>query len=397
MISRKDKQNFFAAHWDWLVAGAGAAVLAWAVAVVVMAFGGNADGGADAMFRPSVGKAGSREVKGVDTTAYDAVRMAIEKPAKVKDIAVGFGFLGTSTRRVWCERGEQDESGKPACGMPIPEGSKVCPFCGVMQPEEKKVIVDTNENGIPDDLEKDIGLDPMTDQLDLDKDGDGFSNREELAEFLAELAKPERERKQLSDLKKMAAAMSNPDVHPDYLKDLRIELPLIETFMPFFFQKAEKVPAGTRCYFFDPKRKNDYGKKGMTYSVMEGEKIGDTGFSVKAYAQEEVEIAIKGGGGMKKKVDRSYVTVVREKDRKEVKMLVGEKRKAIEVQAKLVYSRGGATQEFTVVEGTEIALNLGKYKVISIENIQKDGKGIAKVTLANVRGGEKTTISALEQ
>lgn len=384
MISRAEKKNFLVAHWDWLVAAVGVLALVGAGVFAVVAFGENADDASDAAVRSVAGESGKNGgVEQVGVESYEVSRKNVAKPALLSELKADehANFLGSHERRVMCSTEEGT-----GCGMPIPEGSKVCPFCSVTQ-SEKHSEVDSNANGIPDDIEKEIGLDPQKDLLNEDMDKDGFTNREELERtgFLAECAKPKKERMQLSDLKRLAQPMKDAKIHPDYLDDLAIDR-LEPTLLPFFFQKATPTPNGTRCFFFDAKRKNDYGKKGTTYSVMKGEKIGDTGFVFREYTADESEVAIKGGGGATKKVDRSFVVICRESDRKEVKLLVGEKNKAIETRAFLVYRRPGSAKDFEVGEGDEIILNLDKYKV---SRVSEDS-----VTVENTVGGKRRTLKA---
>lgn len=77
----------------------------------------------------------------------------------------------TSPQRVTCVN--------MACQLPIPREAEVCPFCGTEQPEET-VGEDKDGDGIPNEYERDHGMDPYNprDAL-MDPDGDGFTNREE--------------------------------------------------------------------------------------------------------------------------------------------------------------------------------------------------------------------------
>ncbi len=165
--------------------------------------------------------------------------------------------------------------------------------------------------------------------------------------------------------------------------------------MPFVFRKANKIPAGWRCEFFDPVRKDDYGRKGATLTAVIGEEIADTGFVLKDYVAKTARKAIKGGEGLTKTVDASEVTVTRKTDGKQITLVVQQgksvKLAPVDVQAALVYERA-SVKRFEVVPGSEIILSGTKYKVTEVKSV---GKG-AKVTVQNVLTGRDRTISTLE-
>ena len=130
--------------------------------------------------------------------------------------------------------------------------------------------------------------------------------------------------------------------------------------MPFVFRKANKIPTGWRCDFFDPVRKDDYGRKGATLTAVIGEEIADTGFVLKDFAAKTARKAIKGSEGLTKTVDASEVTVTRKTDGKQITLVVQQgkavKLAPVDVQATLVYERA-SVKRFEVVPGSEIALS----------------------------------------
>jgi len=65
------------------------------------------------------------------------------------------------------------------CGKPIPYQAMKCPFCGAEQPDTTHDVLDTDGDGIPDEDEIRMGLNPRdpSDAL-LDSDGDGYTNLE---------------------------------------------------------------------------------------------------------------------------------------------------------------------------------------------------------------------------
>ena len=361
MISRNSGGGFFAAHWDWLVAAAGVVALVVGIALFVMTGGGDPEENASAaVSRLKSAKKAETGVKPVDMTPYErALQFAVKPPMLAEVTDEGGNFL-VSERRIFCQ----------VCKKPIKDGTKVCPLCGEAQPEPEKVVVDSDGDGLPDDWEKKYGLDVARNDADEDKDGDGFTNAEEFA---------------------AGTDPSDKNSHPDYFDSLKIVLPLKETVLPFYLRSYMKTPSGMKLEFFDPKRRNDYGKNGYRYSVFVGEAIGDTGFTAKSFEQKEKKAKIK-GSNVERTVDVSAVTIVRKADGKELVLALDEKRKPVDVQATLEFSRGEA-KTFVVQTGGTIDLYGSKYKVVGVESV---GKG-AKVTFEDSLLGKIRTVEALEQ
>ena len=63
MISRSSDKGFLAAHWDWLVAGAGVLALAAAAVVAVMAFGVDPETAADDALAELGGRSGGKSAE----------------------------------------------------------------------------------------------------------------------------------------------------------------------------------------------------------------------------------------------------------------------------------------------------------------------------------------------
>ena len=368
MISRKGKGGGLAAHYHWIALGVGVLVLAGGAVFYATSVGGDADeAAAEAVGRLNRMKPAEVSVASVDMTALQAASAGVRKPAQLTEVAEKAESFLTSERRVLC-----------VCGKAISGDVKavpVCPYCGVAQKEEKKAVLDTDGDGLPDEWEKKYGLN-INDAADaaLDLDGDDFANLEEYQ------AKTDP---------------ADKNDHPDYLNSLKIVLPLKETSMPFVFRKANKIPAGWRCEFFDPNRKDDYGRKGATLTATIGEEIADTGFILKAHTAKTAKEAIKGGEGLMKTVDASEVVVERKRDGKKVLLVVqsgkGIKLAPVDIQATLSYSRK-TVENFDVVPGSEIVLSGTKYQITDIKAV---GKG-AKISVKQLPSGRAQVLEALE-
>ena len=371
MISGNNK-GFFAAHWDWLVAGLGALALAGGAAVMCLP----ADEEAEGLGGPA--PRGKKDgLAAVDLKPYGDLVARFSAPGKITEPAESSDSYLASGRRVFCESADMT-SEKKGCGRPIPFGVKVCPYadCGVKQPEEVKVAIDTDGDGLTDEWEKKYGLNPNDPaDADADLDKDGFTNIEE---------------------HDAGTDPSDPASHPDYRDSLKLALPLKQTTLPFYFERVMPLPGGVyRFYFKDPNKKNDYGQKGKVYDPKGGEEIGKTGFVVKSYEHKTKKVEIAADKSATKKltreVDVSTATLERKSDKKVVVVAINEKNKPIDIQAKLVYERG-ETKEFFVVKGQEIDLNGTKF---TIEDLAREGKKV-KIVVANETLGKKT-LEALEQ
>lgn len=374
MIASNTNRNFLSAHYEWLALGFAVLVAVGAVVFAVIAFGEDPEEASEeiaARFsrRDSSGDSG---IKKVDLAEYQRAASLLDskKVPRVSEIDGKDGSFLASAARVFCE----------FCHRPMPFAAAECPFCK-KAPAVKELpvsVVDTDGDGMTDDWEKKYGFDPA-DPADasLDKDGDGFTN---LEEFLAK------------------TDPTNRSDHPDYLDSLSIALPLVETKLPFFFERIMPLPGGVyKFYFKDPKARNDYGTRGVTYECRAGDAIGKTGYTVVSFNQKQEKRQIKAAKGeqeLVKTVDVSTATIERKSDHKRFDLLVGSTRYiSVDVQARLLYNRGG-TKEFKVVKDDVIDLNGTKYKVKSIETVGKT----TKVSFVDTILGDKIrVIEALEQ
>ena len=89
------------------------------------------------------------------------------------------GSTATSNRLVASE--DRVSCVNPECRRPIPYTAQVCPWCQARQPKVVSLRErDFDGDGIPDVIERQLGLDPRDPRDGLaDLDGDGFTNAEE--------------------------------------------------------------------------------------------------------------------------------------------------------------------------------------------------------------------------
>lgn len=348
------KQNFFQAHWDWLVMAAGLAALAGSVAFLMPALGTSPeDGVASYESQLNAIRPAHEGVAAANLDVLNKAYRVVKTPPSLQGLDSKKANFLASERRILCQNGDADSKAK-SCGKPIPAESEVCPFCGVKQ-NVVKVEVDTDHDGLPNDWEKKYGLNP-DDPADAnqDADGDGFTNLEEYV------------------------AKTNPkdkDSHPDYLDSLSVSGDLKQTTLPFYFNGAQPLPGKTYRLTFQRIGKSGYDSK---FTPKVGEEIASadgkikTGWTAAAYEQKSEQRVVKGTGknALKKTVDVSTVDLVRKSDGKKMTIVIGEKVNTVESQAELVYNRG-EQKTFTVSVGTEINLNGSKYLVKKLKSGEK--------------------------
>jgi len=361
------KENFLKAHWDWLVAGVGLAALGVSGAFLALSFGTSPEEEVQACEALLAARKPAHEgVPAADLTVLQAALRQAKTPPALRAVDGKKANFLSSERRLFCKNGDPD-SKKKACGRPIPDGFKECPFCGVPQLFEK-VEIDADGDGLPNDWETKYGLNPQ-DASDAakDLDKDGFTN---LEEFQAK------------------TDPADPKSHPEYWDSLAVASELRQTFLPFWLRDANPIPGSFRLSFVRVKEEIKNRYEDTTFSVKVGEGVKsatkgkyavDTGYVVKKYTPLTEMRDVPGAKGGKKRVDVSTVELARA-DGKIVTARVGEKKVPVETQIDLVYRRG-EEKTFTVSVGSEIELNGEKFRVTALK---PSGKG-AEVTIQNLR------------
>ena len=370
------KENFFKAHWDWLVAGAGLVLLAASAALFAGRLGMSPEDGARRCeMRLKEAKPAHEGVAAADMTIFQAVFRTAKSPPSMVDVDPKKGSFLASDTRIVCkaEKDAVGKDGKPqkGCGRPIPMESKECPYCGVVQ----DTGVTKEEEGVRKMREWSAryGVD-IIQHPDNDTDKDGFTDMEEY------------------EFAEKSGGTFNPkdaDSHPDYLESLFVEGEMKQTFLPFFLQTVSPIPNGWRFNFRDASKKNAYGQA-MVYSVLKDEEIGKTGFSVVKYEKKTEERVVPGSKGrMKRKVEIGCVELIRKSDGKKVSAREGERRVPVDKQVTLVFRRG-ETKHFTVKVGDGIELFSRKYQIVSFGDDPKNPEVKVKDVLAKT----ETTVTS---
>ena len=343
------RENFFKAHWDWLAMGGGIAVLIVSMAVLISRLGMSPEDGAlRCEMRLKAAKPAHEGVPPADMTVFNSVLRTAKAPPTMMDIDSAKGSFLASGTRIVC-KAEDDAvgaDGKPVkgCGRPVPIDAKSCPYCMVVQ----DTGITKEEEGIKKMREWSAryGVDVVK-NLDVDSDNDGFTDGEEY-EFASNGG--------ISDPK-------DPNSHPDYLDSLFVQGEMKQTVLPFYLQMVSPIPNGFRFAFRDFTKKNAYGQA-MVYSVLLGEEIGKTGYTVAKHEKKLEERVVRGSRGKKVKVEVSIVELVRKADGRKITARLNERKVPVDRQVDLVFRRG-TEKRFTVKPGDKIKLLAREYRIVS--------------------------------
>ena len=354
----KPKENFFKAHYDWLVAALGIAALAASAVLLLPSLSRSPEAAVQQReaWLSSV-KPAHDEVAPVPLGVLNGAQRLAKSPPVLNAIDPKLGSFLASEKRAFCKPGDPALKG---CGKPIPVGAETCPFCAIAQKIEQKASADADNDGLPNDWETKYGLNPNdASDADKDSDNDGFTNAEEFA------AKTDPKDK---------------NSHPDYLDYLTVQGGLKQITLPFWFKSEMPIPGGHRYVFQNLKSRTAYDK---TISVKNGEEIGKTGWVAGDYKKLSEERVIQGSGNKAKRpVDVSTVEVTSKADGRKLVLRVNERNIAVDTEATLAWDRFGG-KNFTVKEGSEIDLNGSKYRVIALKSKAKNGCSVTLEDLSN--------------
>lgn len=246
----------------------------------------------------------SENLKPMDMAPYREAAKILNTPPKLTFFGTKESSFLAPEFRVACE--------EKTCGKPIPEGAKVCPFCGKVQQvlPVAREDADSDGDGIPDKIEIAWGLDPKNpDDAKADIDGDGFSNLEEY------LAKTDQK---------------DPKSHPALIDLLRVK-DIRAKKMPIVLSNVNKMPdQGMQMVF------NEGGKFPQTHYVKVGEKIGKTGYQV-TKLDYKLERRKDPKTGLPKDVNVSKATVKRLSDNKEFSLICGAPAKSTDLEVVIAF------------------------------------------------------------
>ncbi len=216
--------------------------------------------------------------------------------------------------------------------------TNACTWCGKAPQEVKvKFVSDIDEDGMPNDWEKENKLDQYDpSDADQDPDGDKFTNLQEFE------------------------GGTDPHDGTDF-PPLIVLVEVVETrSVQFRMLFQGKVKMG------DGKLKFQMNYAGRTYFVVLGQQIGDSGFKLGAYCEKSVMV-FRESLGKEVKRDVSEVDLVRERDNKTVTLVFQQPRVRVEPRATLRLELDDLTFEDLEV-GDTIELRDGTYEVKAIDS-----------------------------
>jgi len=326
-------------QYDKLLAAVMLAVLAAAIVFVVAWLGGVR--GDLAVFRNEINgmQPLHPEAAHVDVASYETARAMLGQPPQIGGWT---NALFVPELRVWCVD----------CKRPISWAAKKCPFCNVVQPDDRESDPerDLDADGIKDVWELAHGLDPANSQdAMLDPDNDGFSNYEE---FLAGTDPHD-------------PASTPPIITKLYVKDTKAE--------PFqlLFKSRVRLPDGSEKYALNT-------RQNQTFFVKMGQTV--QGFKVAKVDEKWVEKETNAG---KRRVDESVLTLSR--NGKMIPLVMGKLRSYSEVMAVLVFKIDNS--EFTVKQDEQFVLRGEKYKLVAIDTVK------GSVVIERETDGSRLTIN----
>ena len=347
------KENFFKAHWDWLVAIVGLAALGVAGFYLFSSLGRSPDDAAAecSAWMDAELKKPHKGVEAVNLMDLVKVMAQLKTPPSLREVDAKKKSFLASERRVFCQNGDETDKKNKGCGKPIPADLEVCPFCKVKQ-HIVKVQVDNDQDGLPNEWEKKYGLNANdAADADLDKDSDGFTNKEEF---------------------EAGTDPTDPKSHPDYLDSLSVAGALQQTFLPFWFQNYSPIPGGYRFTLRQlDQNGQDLAGYNSTWSVKKGEPIGKTGYAVSGFEKKsELRVIAGSKAGNKKNQDVSVLELTRAADGKKLTAAIGVRKVPVETQVELSYDRGKHSWKKTASVGTELDLNGEKFRVVSLRAVE---------------------------
>lgn len=331
MAGKKNQLNFLMKYYDKLIVVVVLIVLLISLGYLTTIAVTSEKEEAHYIERMNAFRQTSENLKPVEMKPYQTVSKLLRNPPQLATPDIKGATFLTPEFRVACE--------EKTCGKPIPEGAKICPFCG----KEQQVLpvaredMDTDNDGIPDKVELAWGLDPKNpdDALgDLDKDG--FSNLEEY---------------------KAGTDPKDPKSHPALVDLLRVK-ELRAKKMPIVLSNVNRMPNGGMQLVF-----NESGKFPKTHFVKEGDKIGKSGYQV-IKLDYKLQRRKDPKTGLPKDVNVSKATVKRLADNKEIVLVCGAPAKSTDIEAVIVFPLDNT--EYKVLEKGTFQVREETFYVISV-------------------------------
>ena len=271
-MARKQNASFLKLHYDKILVLASLVLL---VGSLVALISGTSD--ANRMrrtFQDEIGRM-RPDHPHADKISDSAFSQAAKKLENPYVMPTGGTFLVAATR-VYCVQ----------CRRPIRLDADECPYCRAKQPTgEVSADWDSDEDGIPDAVETQLGLNPRDrSDADGDMDADGFTNKEEYE------AKTDPR---------------DPKSHPPKFDFLRVSDIEVKKF-PFVLKSHTEMGKNVRFQF-------NITRGNQSFMIRKGEKLGKTGYTLVDYEIKEEEVAVK-GLTKPRKMKLATVTLKKDKD-----------------------------------------------------------------------------------
>lgn len=250
-MAKTQKTNPFKQHYDKIIVAVVMLALIGSLAVLIHRAATQKDKDAAFMNQINALKPQFAEAGKVSDAVFNATMDAMENPAV---ITTNSSFV-VAPVYVSCV----------SCAWPIKYEADICPVCSAPQPKDTRVADDwdSDEDGMPDNWETKYGLNPYDPgDADKDLDNDGFTNLEEF---------------------KAGTDPADPKSRPPLIDFLRVSS--IEAIrFPYTVTGKTRNPGTNVTYRFQV---NDIARN-MMQMVREGDKLGETGYTLESYSFRKV-------------------------------------------------------------------------------------------------------------
>ena len=197
-----------------------------------------------------------------------------------------------------------------------------------------------------------------------------------------------------SDRVVQRGVVGQPGTSRDVFDGISIQGQMKQTYLPFTFRHAVKIPSGWRLEFRCSELKDDYVRNGRMFTACIGEEIGDTGWVVESYTPKTEKRTIKGGNGLIATVDVSEVRIKRKLDGKSVVLSISRSNSArapVDLVATIVLcAEDGERRELLAYVGASFVHNQNHFNVVDVSSSGVEIKDVTSGVKRLIRPGSAT-------